>query len=213
MTGNSKFKKFLIHMDRYFVLGLSILLLAFSVRFIIGSWQFKSRLISKNPDLFKSGEIVKIEKVVDADEMSVSNKAGKRTLVRLLGIKSFDPFAGAFLFPRFGEQCFNFIKSNYEGKKAKIILMEKAKDKRGRLLAYVHVDSGRETEKYSVDIAKEILKRGLTMVYTRYEFSREKEYLKIEHQAVNSGLGIWSHEKSRSLAISLKQMWYSERKR
>ena len=123
-----------------------------------------------------------VTKVIDGDtfEMQGGDK------VRLLSIDT----------PEKGEMYYNeakqFLKNYTLDKTVQLRYANKRRDRYGRLLAYVFVDS--------VFINKVILENGLGYLYlfkdTESNQSETKELLAAQRQAIGLKQGIWSQEKS-----------------
>ncbi len=120
----------------------------------------------------------RISKVVDGD--TVELQGGDK--VRLLSIDT--PEKGE---PYYKEAT-DLVKQYTLGKLVELQYAEKRRDKYGRLLAYVYVDS--------IFINKLILGNGLGYLYlfrdTESKMERTKELLEAQQKAIKAEIGIWS---------------------
>ena len=183
---------------------IAIFLMAWSIYFYIGVENFRANLYSTNPDAFSEGDIITIDYVVDGDEITVSKSDGSQTLVRLLGVRSFDPFVNK---PgkNYGEVVYNYLKNNTLGKRARIYLDKTKVDSSQRLLAYLLLED--DNGQFSIDLNKELVRSGMTLVYTKYPFERMRDYLRAEKEAYDNKAQIWSDPNVTELAQKLKEQW------
>lgn len=151
-----------------------------------------------------SGTEVAVERVIDGDEISVRSAEDRSFLVRLLGIKSFEPGANDPDVGIFGRSAVAFLEQKLAGETARVEFEEFKTDRSGRLLAYVRL--GDE------DVGRSLIERGLTLVYTEYPFSREAEYLQVQTGARHANRGLWGTPKAAQRAEALFETWAAERK-
>jgi endonuclease YncB( thermonuclease family) len=210
MSLRSATNQTLYFLSKYFVLLLSFLLLGFSVFFFVGAERFRRELRSKNSDLFHDGELVKIIEVIDGDEMRIENKKGESTILRILGIKVFDSSANAFLFPRYGEQCIKYIKETYKGRWGRLEFGKKKTDGQRRLLSILKFRK-RGSDDYSADLGNDLVRQGFALVYLKYPFKFESQYLQTEKLAISRRKGLWENSAAKKMALSLKSLWKMER--
>lgn len=164
---------------------------------------------SSNPEAFSTGDIVRIVGVVDGDEILIENNAGLATRVRIIGIMSFDPTVSDPLLSGYGNICFHYLKSTAIGHRAKVVVADKVLDGEGRLLATLFLKNSKED--YSVDLGLDLVSKGYTLVYTKYDFPDIEQYLTIQKQARGSSAGFWSNESLVDRADSLSKLWKEER--
>ncbi|MDA3864080.1 MAG: thermonuclease family protein [Deltaproteobacteria bacterium] len=204
-----KIKNKLIYLfTSYFIIVFSFFLLGVSTFYYINAENYRLKLKEKNVSFFKNGQLVKISKIIDGDELQVQADNEKNTVIRLLGIKSFKP-GNDFLFPDFGKKCMKFMNTNALNRKARIEIGKTKTDSKKRILARLLVFN-QNSGKYDRDVATQLLSRGLTIVYTKYPFSRIREYLQVENLARKNKLGIWGNKHSIDVAIALKKKWLKE---
>ena len=178
-------------------------LLACSLFFVVDvqlrkkSWQSDKQL------QVKSGEAVEILKVIDGDEVSVKHQHGT-FVVRLLGVKSFNPSANEPGLSGLGAQTVQALERILDTKKPITVHFKEFKqDKAKRLLAYIHVGD--------VDVGERLVKGGFSVAYTRYPFSRENAYLAAELEAQREAKGLWANEKAVSRVHGWKGSWDAQR--
>jgi endonuclease YncB( thermonuclease family) len=199
-----KIKNKLIYLfTSYFIIVFCFFLLGVSTFYYINAENYRLKLKEKNVSFFKNGQLVKISKIIDGDELQVQADNEKNTVIRLLGIKSFKP-GNDFLFPDFGKKCMKFMNTNALNRKARIEIGKTKTDSKKRILARLLVFN-QNSGKYDRDVATQLLSRGLTIVYTKYPFSRIREYLQVENLARKNKLGIWGNKLSIDVAIALKK--------
>lgn len=200
--------RFAALLARYFLRTLALVLLAASLFFTTSVEITRRNTMAKDPDAFHEGDTVTIVKVVDADEVVV--RAGERqTLVRLLGIKSFSATITDPGVSQYGKICFDYLKSRALDQSALIQLGDTKSDSRDRLLAYLMLkdDSGA----YTVDLGKELVEKGYTLVYTRYDFTRQEDYLATQFDAREDARGFWANGAIRTKAELLDIVWREEK--
>ena len=200
----------------YLLEFLSVLMLAAALFFFINVQGIKSSLKKTNPEAFRNNELVKITKIIDGDEVFVESQKGTKAIIRLLGIKSFDPTTSDPAILEYGKICFNFLEQKVLNKQAQVKLpAEIIIDKKGRLIAYLFLkDKDKDNDSdndYSVDLGKLLLQKGISMVYTRYDFAKMKEYLEVEAAANANHIGFWANKSIKSRVESLKKLWMEER--
>lgn len=116
----------------------------------------------------------RIVKVSDGDTVTLLDSTNTQHKIRLDGIDC--PEKGQ----PFGTKATDFVKKLTTGK---IIVVEwEKKDRYGRILGYVYADG--------VNVNKELLKNGLAWHYKH--FNKDKELAKLEQQAKDKKLNIWS---------------------
>jgi endonuclease YncB( thermonuclease family) len=190
---------------RNVLITLSLVLLCASAFFFVSAERFRRSIRKRQTDYFNTGDAVRITRVIDGDEVVVVGAEKRQTVVRLLGIKSFDPTRHDPLLSHYGTICVDYIKSNYLGREARLKIGRTRTDKHGRLLA--HLELGKE------DVGLTLVERGLTLVYNRYDFSRMEKYAQAEVAAMNAKTGLWSNTGVSARAQALKAVWDEERSR
>jgi len=189
---------------------LTLILLAASVYFFVGAQKIRSITSASNPDLFSSGDIVNILEVIDGDEILVGDGDGGKTVLRLLGIKSFSSTVSDPLLSEYGNICFQYLKARAVGQTAKIVISSKQLDTEGRLLGTLFLKDAQE--QFTVDLGLELVEKGYTLVYTRFDFDDMKPYLEVQEQAKHEKAGFWSDERIKARALSLRVLWDEEKR-
>lgn len=87
------------------------------------------------------------------------------------------------------EAARQFIIKHAKGKMVALGLDETARDRYGRLLAYVYLPDGRLLNRILVE-------QGLAVVYRRFKFTMKESFLAAEDKARQSEVGLWA--KSRA---------------
>ena len=82
------------------------------------------------------------------------------------------------------QQAKEFNIEHVEGQKVTLSLENSARDRHGRLLAYVHLSDGRLLNRV-------LLEQGLAVVYRRFEFRMKDDFLAAEEDAREKKLGLW----------------------
>lgn len=188
---------------------LTFLLVIASAYFFTGAQKIRSITSASNPELFSNGDIVNIIEVIDGDEVLIGDGKGGNTLVRLLGIQSFSSTVSDPLLSGYGQICFQYLKTRTMEQKAKIEISSKRLDNEGRLLGTLFLLDTQNT--YTVDLALELVEKGYTLVYTKYDFANMNDYLQIQNQAKQQNAGFWSDERIQEKALSLQVLWDEER--
>ena len=155
----------------------------------------RARLVGE----LNSGTEVVVTGLIDSDELTVTASQGGAFVVRILGIKGFDPTSNEPIMSPHGQAALGFLEAEARGQTVSLVFDEFKKDDRGRVLSYLELD-GR-------DLGLELVSRGHTLVYTRYGFSRERAYLEAEATARQGRLGIWSSPRATERALALKAAW------
>jgi len=164
---------------------------------------FKKEIHSaKKAEIPPSGTSVTLNKVVDGDEISVTGQDGN-LLIRILGIKSFDPVANEMQLASVSRLAYDYLNTELASGEFQMVYNKAARDGKGRILAYIEKD-GR-------DLGLEMVTRGCSMVYTQFPFARMDDYLIHEKLARQGKLGLWAVDAAVSRADSLKTVWNSER--
>ena len=185
---------------------ISLILLTISAYYFVGAQKFRHNLKQVNPGVFNDGDIVKISDAIDGDEIKIAKNDGSHTVVRIVGIQSNS------IQTQWGGQCFDYIKNHFVGKTAKIFLNSKKDkaDKTGRVLAYVHIEADGQ---FIRDIGLELVAEGLVIVYTKYDFTRIKDYLQDEGTAENQKKGLWGDTDAAKRAKAFKLSWQQAREK
>jgi len=74
-----------------------------------------------------------------------------------------------------------------KGQKVSLTLDQPARDRFGRLLAYVYLPDGRLLNRI-------LIEQGLAAVYRKFSFRMKNDFLAAEEEAKQSGLGLWQRQ-------------------
>ncbi|MGK0288821.1 MAG: micrococcal nuclease [bacterium] len=176
----------------------------FSAFFTTKVFLFKSGLYHFSEDLvIFSGQEIKIQKIIDGDEVSATF-GKKKFVVRLLGVKSYEAKVNDTVLQNVAKLSFSYLEKNLLNKNVTISFDKLKQDSSKRILAYLYVGER--------DIGAELIQKGLTLVYNRYPFLREKEYQNLENISRQKKNGLWSIEKATFRSLELKKLWEKRRK-
>ncbi|MBW1898120.1 MAG: thermonuclease family protein [Deltaproteobacteria bacterium] len=181
---------------------IALMLLGASLFFTASVTSFKKELnLSATTLEINSGQEARVVKIIDGDEVSVVTK-NQQMVVRILGIFSFDPTVNDPGYQNIAQSAFSYLKNELLDRKIKIVFDEFKKDSSNRLLAYL--------QKENLDIGKEMISKGLTLVYIKYPFSRLDEYIAVEESAIVAKTGLWRDPDIAWRSIQLKNKWHME---
>ncbi|MBT3378624.1 MAG: hypothetical protein HN742_02520 [Lentisphaerae bacterium] len=202
-------KRVMSFASRHFLDMLSCVLILASLWFYIGVHRTRRTLKTNAPEAFHEGEIVQISGIVDGDEILLLNRLGGKTVLRLVGIKSFDATVSDPLLSEYGKICFEYLKSTAMDQQAQLVLDPKRVDTKGRLLGSLLLKD--KEGNFTLNLSEDLIKRGYTLVYTRFDFAQMERYLEAEQAAVNNSAGLWSDSRIKGRAQMLKTLWNEER--
>ena len=153
----------------------------------------------------KSGEELKLVKVIDGDEVSMQ-RGPDVFIVRLLGVKCFDAKVSEPGISEFGASCESAVRRalstdrkvtlEYDGKLIR--------DRAGRVLGYLRAGDR--------DVGEWVVDQGHGLVYTKYPFGRMAAYLAAQDRANTRAVGLWSSAKARERALALQAEWGRDKK-
>ncbi|MFC1746629.1 thermonuclease family protein [Candidatus Riflebacteria bacterium] len=182
-----------------FFWGIIIYLFCTSTFFTIRVTLFKKKLTSAGKKFeLKSGTGVKFERAIDGDEIAVSHE-NQNFIVRILGIKSFDPTVNESGIAVIARQGLAYLDNGLKGKNLVLNFTKFTRDKKNRVLAYVESDG--------IDIGLQMVKKGITVVYTLHPFSRMDNYLSLEKQAMKASTGLWGNKETKKRALAWQISW------
>lgn len=133
-----------------------------------------------------AAELGKVVRVVDGDTIKV--RIGRRVeTVRLIGVDTPETVDPRRPVEYFGREASAFVR--------RIALHERVRlqddpqcsnrDKYRRLLRYVYLEDG-------TLLNAEIIAQGYGFAYTKYPFSRMREFRRLEKTAKRGGVGLWA---------------------
>lgn len=121
--------------------------------------------------------------VADGDTLTVAG-VGR---IRLQGVDTPEKLHPTKPVQYLAEEASKFSKSLLTGQKVRLEYGKEPYDKYGRVLAYIYLQDGRM-------INAELIKAGLAYAYTRYPFKYQKEFVALEAEAREKGLGLWADQ-------------------
>jgi micrococcal nuclease len=147
----------------------------------------------------------KVVRVIDGDTIVVRFD-GKTEKVRLIGVDTpetkpkrnkpfeYDSITNLTYLAEWGLKAKNFTKSILEGKTVELEFDRSTglRDKYGRLLAYVYING--------TDFNALLIKEGYARVFVT-KFKKLDHYLKLEREAKEKGIGLWSITKLEVIAM------------
>ncbi|MBN2307237.1 lamin tail domain-containing protein [Candidatus Peregrinibacteria bacterium] len=155
-----------------------------------GQWLF-------NPNSFKNGMEVKVVRVIDGDTFVIDLNE-KQFTVRMIGIDTPETVHPFKPIEYYGRQAADFLKSILSGQWVTLEFDANKIDKYGRVLAYVYWGDEMINER--------ILKEGYGYAYTRFPFQFLKEFLALEAEARQAGIGLWENQKVESIINEIISM-------
>ena len=126
-----------------------------------------------------------VERVIDGDTIHVRVE-GKRYTVRLIGVDTPETKHPTRAVQYFGQEASAFTKAALEGK---TVLLQKDRtgdtvDRYGRWLRYVLLDGQ--------NFNARLIRDGYAHAYRRFPFSKRTEFIQLEEQARQRGIGLWN---------------------
>ena len=126
-----------------------------------------------------------VERVIDGDTIHVRVE-GKSHTVRLIGVDTPETKHPTKAVQYFGREASAFTKAALEGK---TVLLQKDRtgdtvDRYGRWLRYVLLDGD--------NFNARLIRDGYAHAYRRFPFSKRTEFIRLEEQARQRGIGLWN---------------------
>ena len=162
----------------------------------------RRRQLQKSEASVETGEIVRLERVVDGDTLLVRKESGDTVAVRLLGIKAFDSKPERDALSRFGKAATETLKRYGENEPLRVLVHTTPKDRHGRTLATLY--SGEH------DLGLSLIKDGVALVYTVYPFPSMPFYLKEQEGSRADRKGLWADPEASQRADLLARQWRRE---
>ena len=127
----------------------------------------------------------RVERVIDGDTIRVRHQ-GKSYTVRLIGVDTPETKHPTKAVQYFGREASAFTKAALEGK---TVLLQKDRtgdtvDRYGRWLRYVLLDGD--------NFNARLIRDGYAHAYRRFPFSKRTEFIRLEEQARERGIGLWN---------------------
>ena len=126
-----------------------------------------------------------VERVIDRDTIHVRVEGKSRT-VRFIGVDTPETVHPTRAVQYFGQEASAFTKAALEGK---TVLLQKDRtgdtvDRYGRWLRYVLLDGQ--------NFNARLIRDGYAHAYRRFPFSKRTEFIRLEQQARQRGIGLWN---------------------
>ncbi len=181
-----------------------LILFGVSIYFFVQVEHYRAGMAQgSGKDCLRKDDSPVVERVIDGDELLVKTDRC-RAVVRLLGIKAFDPDRSEPALRPYANLAVNRLK-RLEGDKVTIRSFAKDKlDRRGRTLA--KLASGGK------DVGLSLVREGLVLVFRKYPFEGMDRYLSVEAQAASEHQGLWTDPDAASRARALQAAFERERK-
>lgn len=133
-----------------------------------------------------AAEFGKVVRVVDGDTIKVKI-GGRVETVRLIGVDTPETVDPRRSVQYFGREASDFVTDLAEGEEVRLEADRQCanRDKYRRLLRYVYLPDGKL-------LNAEIIVQGYGFAYTKYPFSRMKEFRKLQRTARRAARGLWA---------------------
>jgi endonuclease YncB( thermonuclease family) len=159
----------------------------------------KARLHAEIP----SGTVVRVEDTLDGDELLVRPPGGEVFVVRLTGVKTFDPKSQDPDVGGYGRNALDYLGRQLVGQLITLEFAEFELDRSGRLLAYARL--GEE------DVGAALLAQGLALPFLKYPSEREATYRQAQERARSQRAGLWANGRATERALALLAAWEASR--
>ncbi|PIQ25058.1 hypothetical protein COW36_07495 [bacterium (Candidatus Blackallbacteria) CG17_big_fil_post_rev_8_21_14_2_50_48_46] len=191
-------------MDRMTVLFWCVMSLLIGSSVFYGVSAEKQRHTqSANASPLISGDLVKLEKLIDGDSLLVSKADQTGLPIRLLGIKAFDAKIEKAVYSSVARAGLKHLESLTSGKLLRVQLNTQAeKDKHDRYLATLYAEDE--------DVALNLIREGWVLVYTVYPFGAMQLYLHEQTLAKQAKRGLWADPQTQAYAQSLIRSWRNQ---
>jgi micrococcal nuclease len=114
------------------------LLLAASLHFGSNA-EARRRAVQKTSGTLSTGDVVRLERVIDGDSLLVAAPDGERVAIRILGIKTFAPKPDEDIAARFGKTAIESIQQSASHEPIRVMLHSTPQDRHGRAIATLFV--------------------------------------------------------------------------
>lgn len=152
----------------------------------------------------ETGDLVRLERVVDGDTVLVSKENAGSATVRIVGIKAFDAKVEKDTASLFGQAAIQRLERRMSRHPVRVMLHTLPKDQHGRYLATLYVNDS--------DVALELVREGLTLVYSVYPFPAMPIYLQEQELARARNRGFWGNPEVKRRALALISGWQEQQR-
>jgi endonuclease YncB( thermonuclease family) len=192
-------------MHRNAILFWIVVGLLFSASLFYGMNAAKQRrLIHHSGGTLVSGDIVRLDRIIDGDTIMVAKEGDAPATVRILGIKALESKVAKDPAAPFGKASIAELERRMSGRPVRVMLNSPPKDSRGRFLATLYVNDK--------DIGMELVREGLALVYSVYPFPAMSIYLHEQELARAGKKGLWGDPEVKRRAIALIEEWQGQAK-
>ena len=126
----------------------------------------------------------KVIYVIDGDTVILDN----HDRVRLIGINSPEIASDYHRGEYYGKDAKKYLKKRIEGKEVVLKDGQEARDKYDRRLAYIYLSDG-------TFINEELVRLGYAETFRTFPFTYKEQFLKLEEEAREKQIGMWSSRK------------------
>lgn len=162
----------------------------------------QSRSMHQASGSIENGDLIHLIKVLDGDTLQAGKEGEEPVTIRLVGIKSFNSKIEKDVLSPYAQASITTLEHALTGKPLRVLLNTPPKDKNERYLATLYADDE--------DIALNLIRQGLVLVYPVYPFPAMQFYLQEQNQARSARRGVWSHQAASERARALISEWRSE---
>ena len=147
----------------------------------------------------ETGDMVQLSRVTDGDTLVVRTQDGDEAVVRLLGVKCFEPTRGKDPIAEFGRAAVRAVKRRVGDEPLRVLLHSTPKDRHGRTIATLIIGE--------TDLARYLVSQGHALVYPVYPFPTMPVYLDAQSKARAQGKGLWADDAASRRADALLAEW------
>jgi endonuclease YncB( thermonuclease family) len=190
-------------MDRSTVIFWSLIAVLISASLFFGlNAEQRRKSVQAGSGKIESGDIVRLITVIDGDTVQVARDGQEPVTIRILGIKSFDAKVEKDVVTPFGQAARESLQRLMADRPIRVLLNITPKDRRGRYLATLFADDR--------DIALQLVRQGLVLVYTVYPFPAMQSYLQEQERARAGRLGLWASTAASERALAMINEWRNQ---
>lgn len=151
----------------------------------------------------ESGDLVRLIKVLDGDTLQAAKDGEEPVTIRLVGIKSFETKIEKDALSPYAQASVDWLRQRLTDKALRVLLNTATpKDRNGRYLATLYVEDE--------DVALQLIRQGLVLVYTVYPIPAMPIYLQQQSQARTAKAGVWSSRQASERAQALIDAWHHQ---
>jgi endonuclease YncB( thermonuclease family) len=143
---------------------------------------------------FATALVGNVLRVIDGDTFQVvlENDDSRTEDVRLLGVDAPETVHPTKGIQPFGIEASNYTKALIENKKVELQFDSQERDLYGRALAYAYVLPSHES------VQEMMIREGLVKVDEQHLYTKKDEYLAMQEDAKNRGVGMWAQTSKKT---------------